>query len=123
MFELSCLICLRIQSCLKGTYDIATIVNLLIDYKTALSDMLTAFLSGETLNKLHSAFSNLKCHELERLDTILFLSTPACDAVEEGEVLFTVQTWGEHPDTTIMQTVSCFSLISFIQVLKTSSIW
>lgn len=67
--------------------------------------MLAAFLSRKSLENFRLFFLNPDLQQQERLDTIWLLSTQAFDVVKKGEVFFTVQSWGDHPDTTRIQTV------------------
>ena len=78
--------------------------------EAGLSEMLGAFLSRELLDSVRSTFSGPRHERLERIDNIWLLSTLAFDAIQNGEVFFTVQSWANNPDTTRSQTVSYHSL-------------
>lgn len=72
--------------------------------------MLGAFLSKELLEAVRSIFSGPGHKQLEGIDNIWLLSTQAFDAMQNGEVFFTVQSWANNPDTTRSQTVGYHSL-------------
>ena len=64
-----------------------------------LSDILSAFLSKSLVQRLRSL-------ALERLDNVILLSTEAFYTMRTGSIFFKVRTWDDHPDTTLIQTVS-----------------
>ncbi|KAK2871593.1 hypothetical protein FQN49_003025 [Arthroderma sp. PD_2] len=76
---------------------------------TTLFGMLSIFLSRKALDVLCSSPLGLDCKQPEGLENIWLLSTKAFDALKEGKVFLTVQTWIKQPDTTRKQSYNAYT--------------